>query len=51
MADIRSPKLLWMKGVLFLLLGIAAAVMILVASPTLRTGLLLAVAVWAFCRA
>jgi hypothetical protein len=51
MSDIKNPTLLWIKGGLFLILGIAAAAMLLVESPTLRTGLLLAVAVWAFCRA
>jgi hypothetical protein len=51
MADITNPRLLWLKGALFLLLGIGAAVMLLVESGTWRTALLLAVAIWSWCRA
>jgi hypothetical protein len=49
--DIKSPRLLWIKGILFLLIGVVSSVLLLLESPSLRVGLLLALAVWAFCRA
>jgi hypothetical protein len=49
--DIKNPRLLWTKGVLFLLIGVIASVLLLLESPTWKVGLLLAAAVWAFCRA
>ena len=51
MADIKSPRLLWIKGMLFLLIGVVSSVLLLLESPSLKVGLLLALAVWAFCRA
>lgn len=51
MGDIRNPRLLYLKGALLLALGILAAGMLLAEHPDWRTSLLLAVAVWAFCRA
>ena len=49
--DIKSPRLLWIKGALFVLLGGLAGTLLLVESPSLRNGVLLATCVWAFCRA
>ena len=51
MKDIKNPKIIWLKGIVFLLMGIASSVLLLIESPTLRVGLLLAVTIWAFCRA
>ena len=51
MRDLRSPALLYLKGGLFLLLGSAAAAILLLDSPTLRTAGLLALAIWGFSRA
>lgn len=51
MADLRDPRLIILKAVLFVVLGVFAAVLLLVQSPTLRTAALLAVCVWAFARA
>ena len=51
MADITSTKLLWTKGVLFVLIGVISSVLLLWESPSLKVALLLALAVWAFCRA
>jgi len=50
MADITNPKLLYLKGALFLLLGVLASVLLLLESPTLQTAVLLALAVWSFAR-
>jgi hypothetical protein len=51
MADLKSPRLIYVKGLLFLLGGVMAAALVLLESPTLRTALFLALAVWCFCRA
>jgi hypothetical protein len=51
MGDITNPRLLILKGGLFLAVGVLAAALILVLHPEVRSALLLAVAVWAFCRA
>lgn len=50
MTDIKSPRLLYVKGVLFLLTGIAATVVLLIYAPMLEVGVLLAIAVWSFSR-
>ena len=51
MTDIKNTKLLWIKGVLFLLIGLVSCVLLLLEAPSLKVTLLLALAVWAFCRA
>lgn len=51
MTDIKSVKLLWIKGGLFLLIGMVASVLLWLESPSLKVALLLLLAVWAFCRA
>jgi hypothetical protein len=51
MADIRSPSLLYLKGGLMLLTGVLAAGLLLAEHPSVRTALLLGVAIWGFCRA
>ena len=50
MTDITNPKLLWTKGVLFLLLAIAASALLLIEAASVKVAVLLAVAIWAFCR-
>jgi hypothetical protein len=39
-----------MKGMLFLFLGLLAAVLLFFERPTMKVGLLLTLAVWCFCR-
>lgn len=51
MSDIRNPKLLYLKGALFLILGLMAAGLLLAEHPDLRFAALLAIAIWAFARA
>ena len=48
--DIKNPKVLKLKGILFLALGLLSAGMVLWKSPDGATLALLAIAVWAFCR-
>ncbi|WP_425614665.1 hypothetical protein NA78x_004539 [Anatilimnocola sp. NA78] len=51
MADIKHPKLLYLKGGLFVLTGLLAVVAILLMYPHWQLALLLAIAIWSFCRA
>ena len=48
--DLKSARLMYLKAVLFLIAGTAAAAGILVESPSLRTAFLLGLAIWSFCR-
>lgn len=50
MADLKNPALIWTKGILFLVLGLLAAVLLLLQSPSITVALLLGLCVWAFCR-
>jgi hypothetical protein len=50
MADITSPTLLWIKGILFLLLGVLGSVLLVLHSPSVTVAFLLCLTVWAFCR-
>lgn len=51
MTDITSPKLLWIKGILFVILALIASTMLILEMPSLKVAALLGIAVWAFCRA
>jgi hypothetical protein len=51
MADLKSPTLIYLKGLLFLVVGLVAAGLLLAEAPTLKVAALLAIAVWSFCRA
>ena len=48
MADLTNPKLIYLKGFLFLLTGLLAAVLLLIDSPTLKTSALIAICAWCF---
>lgn len=50
MGDLTNPKIIKLKGLLFLVAGILASVLLLIDSPNLRTVALLAIAIWSFCR-
>ena len=49
--DIASPRLMYAKGVLFLVAGALAGGLLIAEAPSLRVALLLMVAVWCFARA
>ena len=51
MADLKNPKVIYFKGVLFLLLGMIASAMLLSDAFSLRNVALLAIVIWSFCRA
>lgn len=50
MKDLTNPAWIKLKGLLFLLTGIAAAVLVLLDNPKWQTAGLLALALWSFCR-
>ncbi|MCC6728281.1 MAG: hypothetical protein IT208_02980 [Chthonomonadales bacterium] len=50
MGDITDPRLICVKGFLFVLAGALASAGLLLQSPTLRTALPVAIAVWSFAR-
>jgi hypothetical protein len=50
MRDITNPKLLFVKGSLFLFTGLLASFLLYLERPTLKVVLLLALAVWCFAR-
>jgi hypothetical protein len=51
MRDLQSARAMWLKGWLFLVIGLLSAAMLLVEHWSWRTALLLALCVWGFCRA
>jgi hypothetical protein len=51
MRDLQSHRWMWVKAALFLVIGCVASALIWLKTPELRVLLLLAVAIWAFCRA
>lgn len=50
LGDLKSPRLIYTKGALFLVAAGIAAGLLLVEKPTWRVGLLLAMAIWCSCR-
>lgn len=51
MKDLHSPKLMWLKAVLLLAIGATSALMVWLEARSVSSGLLMALAIWAFCRA
>ena len=51
MTDIKSPGLFYLKGGLMLATGLLAASLVVAIAPSWSTVLLLAIAIWGFCRA
>ena len=50
MRDLTSPTWIKIKGLLFLLTGSLAAVLLLIEHPTLKSAVLMGLTVWCFCR-
>jgi uncharacterized membrane protein len=50
MKNLTSSMWIKAKGFLFLLLGLLSTALLLFEHPTLKVGLLVALAVWSFCR-
>ena len=51
MKAIESPRIIYFKGALFLMLGLGSAALLLAEAATFKAGFLLALTVWGFCRA
>ena len=51
MRDLTSPRVIYLKATLFLLVGGLACAILLIDHPSLKVAALLAVAIWAFARA
>ncbi|QDS94872.1 hypothetical protein FF011L_36540 [Roseimaritima multifibrata] len=51
MQNLTNPKMIWLKGGLFIGMGILASGLLLASRPDLRSVVLLAISIWAFCRA
>ena len=50
MSDLKNPKVIIAKGLLFVFLGCLAATVLLLRAPGVINALLLCVTIWAFCR-
>jgi len=48
--DITNPKVLKLKGILFLLLGVLSGALLIAIAADWRVALLLGISVWAFAR-
>jgi len=51
MADLKSPRLINLKGALFLTLGLLSVGILLTKIGSWQNALLLGLSIWAFCRA
>ncbi len=50
MKDLSNPFWIKLKGLLFLLVGIVALTLLFLDDPKWQTAVLLALAIWSFCR-
>lgn len=51
MSDLSNPRVIWLKGILFVVLGMLASILLIFQLPDVRYAALLAICIWAFCRA
>jgi hypothetical protein len=51
MTDIRNVKVLYLKALLLLGVGVFATAILVMENPNLRFAALLAISIWGFCRA
>jgi hypothetical protein len=50
MKDLLNPFWIKLKGLIFLFIGIVAAILVFLDNPKWPTAMLLALAIWSFCR-
>ncbi len=50
MKDLTDSRWIKLKGILFLLIGVLASALLVIEHPEIKTAVLLAIAVWCFCR-
>jgi hypothetical protein len=51
LGDLRNPRWMYLKAILFVLIGLLSCLILLLKDFDWRTAMLLALAIWAFCRA
>jgi hypothetical protein len=51
MRDLQTAWSMWLKAILFLIIGVASVCLILIELPDWKILLLLCLAIWSFCRA
>ncbi len=51
MKDLHNTKLIWLKAILFLVIGLTSSILLWLEMPTFRNVLFLVLTIWAFCRA
>lgn len=51
MRDLTSPRVMAIKAALFIITGVLASAGLLLEVPSIRTAVLLSLAIWGFCRA
>jgi hypothetical protein len=51
MSDIKNKAAIYLKAILFLVIGVTSASLLLAQNFTVRTAMLIALAIWSFCRA
>jgi hypothetical protein len=50
MKDLTDARWIKLKGILFLIVGLLAAMLLILEQPTVKVGVLLAISIWCFCR-
>ena len=50
MKELTDARWIKLKGILFLIVGIMAALLLFLEEPTLKVAVLLGISVWCFCR-
>jgi hypothetical protein len=50
MTDLSNPKLIKLKGILFLIIGLLSSALLLLNAPTPKVAVLLIITIWSFCR-
>jgi hypothetical protein len=51
MGDLKNPKVIYLKGALFVVMAVLAGALLVVETPTFRTAALVVVVAWASARA
>jgi hypothetical protein len=51
MSDLKNKAAIYLKAILFLVIGITSASLLLAQNFTVQTAILIALAIWSFCRA
>jgi hypothetical protein len=49
--DLKNPRVIYLKGFLFVIAGVIASAAIVIEVPSIKIALLLGIAIWSFARA